>query len=64
MNTTVVQQALTGSSGGQTAVEALRTATLGAWVVVLIALPGYFLAIATIDRIGRWWLQVRGARCA
>jgi hypothetical protein len=41
-----------------------RTATLGAWIVVLIALPGYFLAIATIDRIGRWWLQVRGARCA
>jgi hypothetical protein len=32
----------------------------GGIYLTLIALPGYFLAIALIDIMGRWWMQVMG----
>jgi PHS family inorganic phosphate transporter-like MFS transporter len=58
MNTTVVQQAITGS--GQVGIDKLRDGALGSLAVVAIALPGYFVAVALIDIMGRWWMQMMG----
>ena len=60
MNTTVVQQALTGTSDGKPPMDVLRDSALGALIVVAIAVPGYLLAYLTIDRMGRFWMQLMG----
>ena len=60
MNTTVVQQALTGGSSGKSAIDSLRDGALGALLVVLIAVPGYLFAYLTIDRMGRKKMQLMG----
>lgn len=60
MNTTVVQQALTGDAASKPALDALRDGALGALIVVAIAVPGYVLAFFTIDVMGRFWMQMMG----
>lgn len=58
MTTTIVDRVFNG--GGVTTAKTLTNAALGSLSVVAIALPGYVLAIFTIDRMGRWYMQVMG----
>ena len=60
MNTSVVQGAVASTTGVGTTMDKLRQSLAGSIYVVLIALPGYWLAIACMDRVGRWWLQFLG----
>jgi len=59
MNTAVVSEAV-ASSTGLNAMERLRSSLLSTVWIMLIAIPGYFLAIALVDRLGRVRLQIVG----
>ena len=59
MNTTVVAEAVT-STTGQNGMEKLRSSLLSTVWIMLIAIPGYFIAIATVDACGRKPLQRAG----
>lgn len=60
MNTTVVNNAVGGVNGISNSVDKLRYSLLSTVWIMLIALPGYWVAIALIDRQGRWWMQMSG----
>jgi PHS family inorganic phosphate transporter-like MFS transporter len=62
MNTILVQTATVGSTSGLPTIVALKDSLLDAWIVVLIALPGYFFAIYTVDikGFGRFGMQLMG----
>jgi PHS family inorganic phosphate transporter-like MFS transporter len=63
LNTTVVSEAV-ASTAGLNSMERLRSSLLSTVWIMLIAIPGYFVAIALVDR-GRKPLQVWGfAACA
>ena len=59
MNSTLIQTVLVGNTTSSS-MDGLRAGALGALYIVLIALPGYWVAILLIDRVGRWWLQFIG----
>jgi len=59
MNTTVVYNSVSSTSG-LNSVDKLRQSLLGTVYVMLIALPGYWCAIALIDRMGRYWMTQMG----
>ena len=40
--------------------DTLKASLTGTIYIVLIALPGYFVAVALIDIMGRWKLQLSG----
>lgn len=60
MNTTVVNNAVSGVNGVSNSVDKLRYSLLSTVWIMLIALPGYWVAIALVDRMGRWWMQMQG----
>ena len=62
MNTTVIYAAVAGSSNSTAwnSMYTLQQALLGTVYVMLIALPGYWFAIAFIDRMGRFNMQIFG----
>jgi hypothetical protein len=60
MNTSVVQGAVASTTGDAAPMDHLLKSLEGTIYVVLIALPGYWLAVWTIDLIGRFRLQVGG----
>ena len=63
LNTTVVSEAV-ASTAGLNSMERLRSSLLSTVWIMLIAIPGYWMAIALVDR-GRKPLQVWGfAACA
>lgn len=55
MNTTVVNGAIANASGVNT-ITALRQSLLSTIYIMLIALPGYWLAIFFVARMGRYWM--------
>ena len=55
MNTTVVNGAIANASGVNT-ITALRQSLLSTIYIMLIALPGYWLAILFVARMGRYWM--------
>ena len=55
MNTTVVNGAVASTTGLNT-ITALRQSLLSTIYIMLIALPGYWAAIALITRMGRYWM--------
>ena len=59
MNTTVVSEAVASTSGLNT-MEKLRSSLLSTVWIMLIAIPGYFVAIACVDWLGRKPLQRLG----
>lgn len=61
MNTTVVNGAVTSTSGLNT-ISALRQSLLSTIYIMLIAIPGYWLAIAFVARMGRYWMVRRRVR--
>ena len=52
MNTTVINNAV-ASTAGLNSIDKLRVSLRGTVLIMLIALPGYFFAIALIERMGR-----------
>jgi hypothetical protein len=60
MNTTVVNNSISGVAGSTNSVDRLRYSLLSTVWIMLIALPGYWVAIAFIDRLGRWRMQMQG----
>jgi hypothetical protein len=60
MNTSVVQSSVASTLGVTNGMTKLRQSLLGSVWVVLIALPGYWVAIALMDVVGRWPLQMGG----
>jgi PHS family inorganic phosphate transporter-like MFS transporter len=60
MNTTVVNNAVSGVNGVTNSVDKLRYSLLSTVWIMIIALPGYWVAIGLIDRMGRWWMQMQG----
>ena len=62
MNTTVVYNSV-ATTQNLNSIDKLRQSLLGTVYVMLIALPGYWFAIAFVDRMGRYWMtQVRMRR--
>ena len=59
MNTTVVSEAVASTIGLNT-MEKLRSSLLSTVWIMLIAIPGYFVAIACVDWLGRKPLQRLG----
>ena len=59
MNTSIVSATVGAVANGNAMTQTLN-ALAGSIYVVLIALPGYWLAILTVDRLGRYPLQVGG----
>lgn len=59
MNTTVVNGAV-ANTAGQSLMVALRNSLAGTIFIMLIALPGYWFAIAFIDKVGRYNLTQMG----
>ena len=59
MNTTVVYNSVAATTG-LNPIDKLRQALLGTVYVMLIALPGYWFAIAFVDRMGRYWMTQMG----
>lgn len=60
MNSSVVQSVLAATSASDPPMERLRAALAGSIYVTLIALPGYWAAVALIDVAGRRPLQLGG----
>jgi PHS family inorganic phosphate transporter-like MFS transporter len=59
MNTAVVGEAVSSTSG-LNAMEKLRSSLLSTVWIMLIAIPGYWVAIFTVDWLGRKPLQIYG----
>jgi len=59
MNTTVVNSAVASTAGLNT-ITKLRQSLLSTIYIMLIALPGYWFAIAFIDKMGRYWMTQMG----
>jgi PHS family inorganic phosphate transporter-like MFS transporter len=60
MNTTVVNNAISGVNGITNSVDKLRYSLLSTVYIMGLAIPGYFFAIFFIDRMGRWYMQMQG----
>ena len=59
MNTTVVSSAV-ASTAGLNSITKLRQSLLSTIYIMLIALPGYWFAIALVDKMGRYWMTQMG----
>lgn len=59
MNTTVVNDAL-NSTANLNSIDKLRTSLLSTVYIMLIALPGYWFAMALINKMGRYRMQQFG----
>jgi len=55
MNTSFVNGAVANTTG-MNSIDKLRFSLLSTVYIMLIALPGYWFAIAFIDKMGRYWL--------
>jgi PHS family inorganic phosphate transporter-like MFS transporter len=59
MNTSFVNNAI-ASTIGLNSIDKLRFSLLSTVYIMLIALPGYWVAIATIEKMGRYWMTQFG----
>jgi PHS family inorganic phosphate transporter-like MFS transporter len=60
MSSAVLADALAANVAGATALDKLRASLASTCYVMLIALPGYWVAIAAVERVGRRPLQLWG----
>ena len=59
MNTSFINNAVSNTLG-LNSIDKLRASLLSTVYIMLIALPGYWVAIALINRMGRYWMTQSG----